>query len=119
MPADALEPDGIPGAMSSDRDGGNSRVATVVANAAVYGDDFQWRGRRHSNRSDARFYHPPARGRGWAIIHAKEASTGCPPLPLSPHLPFDTNARSASPGDPIIRSSDPRNHVSRNISWVQ
>jgi hypothetical protein len=34
----------IAGAMSSARDGGNSRVATVVANAAVYGDDFQWRG---------------------------------------------------------------------------
>ena len=42
MPADALEPDGIPGAMSSARDGGTSRIATVVANAAVYGDNFQW-----------------------------------------------------------------------------
>ena len=49
MPADALEPDGIPGATSSaacggDEDGGgfDSRIATAVANAAVYGDDFQW-----------------------------------------------------------------------------
>ena len=42
MPADALEPDGIPGAMSAARDGGESRVAVAVANAAVHGDDFKW-----------------------------------------------------------------------------
>ena len=44
MPADALEPDGVPGAMSStlDGDGSQSRVGTVVANAAVYGDEFKW-----------------------------------------------------------------------------
>ena len=39
MPADALEPDGVPGTSpgSSGR-----RIATAVANAAVYGDDFKW-----------------------------------------------------------------------------
>ena len=37
MPADALEPDGIPGGM-----GGGSRITTAVGNAAVYGDDFKW-----------------------------------------------------------------------------
>jgi hypothetical protein len=87
MPADALEPDGIPGAMSSDRDGGNSRVATVVANAAVYGDDFQWRGRRHSNRSDARFYHPPAPARGVGDHTREGGIDGLPPpspLPTPP-----------------------------------
>ena len=52
MPCDALEPEGVPGGMSlmfgngndDDDDGeeGNSRIATVVGNAAVSGDQFQW-----------------------------------------------------------------------------
>ena len=49
MPADALEPDGVPGASpgSSGR-----RIATAVANAAVYGDDFKW----HLDADPVRFF---------------------------------------------------------------
>jgi probable phosphoglycerate mutase len=52
MPADSLEPEGIPGGMSSlfgngnDDDGGgggaHTRIATVVGNAAVREDQFEW-----------------------------------------------------------------------------
>ena len=49
MPADALEPDGVPGTSpgSSGR-----RIATAVANAAVYGDDFKW----HLDADPVRFF---------------------------------------------------------------
>ena len=49
MPADALEPDGVAGASpgSSGR-----RIATAVANAAVYGDDFKW----HLDADPVRFF---------------------------------------------------------------
>ena len=52
MPADALEPEGVPGAMSAlfgngnddagDGDEGGNRIATVVGNAAVKDDSFKW-----------------------------------------------------------------------------
>ena len=55
MPADALEPEGVPGAMSGlfgngndarldgdDDDEGRHRIATVVGNAAMRNDSFQW-----------------------------------------------------------------------------
>ena len=52
MPADALEPEGVPGGMSAmfgngnddagDGDDGGNRIATVVGNAAVKDDSFKW-----------------------------------------------------------------------------